>query len=154
GIMLWELCMGRRFLQGDANAHMAAVARNAKNPPKIAELLGAPEGLDEVIAKLTAFDREDRYSPGPARARGPGKLFAGAAGLPSGDRAIRARAAALLQTLFPGEPAKSRNEFARLVAEARELRAALPTADKPLPPPLPEPTGAPSAEESGLLSGT
>src|SRR5262249_40560039 len=28
GIMLWELCVGRRFLQGDAAEHLAAVSRN------------------------------------------------------------------------------------------------------------------------------
>src|SRR4030095_5853930 len=41
GVMLWELCAGRRFLQGDAGTHMAAVARNAKDLPPIAELIGA-----------------------------------------------------------------------------------------------------------------
>src|SRR5207247_11199289 len=62
GIMLWELCVGRRFLQGDAAEHLAAVSRNGKNPPPIAGPVGAPPELDLVIATLTAFDREARYA--------------------------------------------------------------------------------------------
>ncbi len=68
GVMLWELCAGRRFLQGDANVHMAAVARNARDLPPIAEITGAPAELDAAIAKLTAFDRDARYA---SRARRP-----------------------------------------------------------------------------------
>src|SRR5262245_32977549 len=101
GVMLWELCTGRRFLQGEASAHMAAVARNANNLPPIAEQVGAPAALDEVIGKLTAFDRDARYTPGPAAARELGKLLASADPLPNGERSIRARAAALLRELFP-----------------------------------------------------
>src|SRR6185436_3486601 len=40
GIMLWELCVGRRFLQGDAQAHMASVARDQNNPPPMAQSIG------------------------------------------------------------------------------------------------------------------
>jgi serine/threonine protein kinase len=152
GIMLWELCAGRRFLQGDASAHMAQVARNAKNPPPIAAQIGAPPELDAVIAKLTAFDRAARYAPGPAAACDLARLLGAAPPLPSGERGIRARAAALIQAFFPGEPGKSQSEFGRLILRAREARAALPTPIRPVVQVIP--TRAPEAEEGSVLPGT
>ncbi len=50
GVMLWELCAGRRFLEGEASDHMAAVSKNLRNLPPIAEVAGAPRALDEVDA--------------------------------------------------------------------------------------------------------
>jgi eukaryotic-like serine/threonine-protein kinase len=152
GIMLWELCVGRRFLQGDANAHMAQVARNAKNPPRIAEHIGAPPELDTVIEKLTAFDRAARYAPGPAAARDLARLLSAAPPLPSGERGIRARASALIQALFPGEPGRSQSEFARLIVQAREARSALPTPVRPAV--TARPRIAPEVEQGILLAGT
>jgi serine/threonine-protein kinase len=146
GIMLWELCVGRRFLQSDANVHMAEVARNGRNPPPIAARVGAPPELDAVIEKLTAFDRNARYAPGPAAACDLARLLAGAPPLPSGERGIRARTALLIHSLFPGEPSKTRNEFARLITQAREIRGALSTSAAPE-----EPGHAP---EQDLLAGT
>jgi serine/threonine-protein kinase len=153
GIMLWELCAGRRFLEGDAAVHMAAVARNAQNPPPIAASIGAPPELDGLIAKLTAFDRDGRYGSARIAARDLAKLLAGAPPLPGGERGVRARTAYLMQSLFPTEPAKSRREFAKLVAAARSLEqqrsaaaagAAREKEAKPPPPP----------EDEGLLPGT
>ena len=40
GVMLWELCAGRRFLQGEAQEHMAKVAKNQQNLPPIAASVG------------------------------------------------------------------------------------------------------------------
>jgi hypothetical protein len=34
--------------------------RNAKNAPPIAETIGAPADLDAILAKLTAFSKDDR----------------------------------------------------------------------------------------------
>ncbi|MEZ4296148.1 MAG: protein kinase [Polyangiaceae bacterium] len=42
GIMLWELCAGRRFLEGDAQHHLARVARNEMSPPPIAASSAPP----------------------------------------------------------------------------------------------------------------
>ncbi len=149
GIMLWELCAGRRFLQGDAGVHMAAVARNEKNPPKIAAECGAPPELDVIIERLTTFDREDRYGEGRAVATDLARVLAAAPPLLSGERGVRARAAELAKALFPGEPGKSRQEFGRLVAEARAARI-VPQ------PPSSQPAREPKVDEKDkdLLAGT
>ncbi|MFO0660877.1 MAG: serine/threonine-protein kinase [Polyangiaceae bacterium] len=60
GVMLWELCAGRRFLQGDPNDHMAAVAANKRSLPPIASTCGAPIELDRLLARMTAFSLADR----------------------------------------------------------------------------------------------
>jgi len=148
GIMLWELCAGRRFLQGDAQQHLAKVARNEMSPPKIAEQIGAPAELDTAIAKLTAFDRDTRYLAARAAANDLAKLLAAAPPLGSGERGVRQRAANLLHTLFPGEPLATRKEFARLVAAARGHKPAAPAPAaqrSPVAPALPPP--APKAPE-------
>ncbi|UQA55134.1 serine/threonine-protein kinase [Polyangium aurulentum] len=151
GVMLWELCAGRRFLQGDAAVHMAAVARNAHDLPPIAAQVGAPPELDAILAKLTAFDRETRYGMSRVAARDLAKLLASAPPLPGGERGVRARTAYLMASLFTSEPAKSRREFARLVTAARarcagEAEAARAVAHDSAPPAAPE--------EEGLLPGT
>ncbi len=87
GVMLWELCAGRRFLQGEASAHMTAVARNAKSPPPIAASVGAPLELDAIIATLTAFDRDVRYAAARTAAADLARL------LPSPPRSPAASAA-------------------------------------------------------------
>ncbi len=119
GVMLWELCAGRRFLQGDANVHLAQVARNAKNLPPIAASLGAPAELDAILAKLTAFDREARYLETRKAANDLAKLLASAPALSGGERSVRARTAELMRAIFRGEQARGRAEFERLVESAK-----------------------------------
>jgi eukaryotic-like serine/threonine-protein kinase len=164
GVMLWELCAGRRFLQGDAAAHMTAVSRNAKSLPPIAESVGAPVELDAILAMLTAFDRDARYLAARTAAADLARLLPMAPPLPGGERGVRARVASLMAPLFPGEPGKTRREFARLAAAARsagvELRTpprlgaavssapsapGVPGASAELPPP---------AREGDVLGGT
>ena len=133
GIMLWELCAGRRFLQGDANVHMAQVARNAKTPPPLAVVIGAPAELDAMLAKLTAFAKEDRPT-GRQAALDLAKLLAHAPALVNGERSIRARTAELMAALFPGEPGLTRREFGKLVAGAqRTLATTNPGREAPTP---------------------
>ncbi|EYF05429.1 serine/threonine-protein kinase [Chondromyces apiculatus] len=119
GIMLWELCAGRRFLQGDAQAHLTAVAQNRSSTPPLCEQIGAPAELDGIIARLTTFDREARYASSREAARDLAALLGAAQTLPSGERGVRARAAHFMHALFPGEPARTRREFSDLVTEAR-----------------------------------
>jgi serine/threonine-protein kinase len=161
GVMLWELCSGRRFLEGEASEHLALVAKNERNPPPLAAGLGAPDELDAVIARLTAFERDARYPLARHAARDLAKLLAGAPPLASGERGVRARVADLLRRLFPGEPGRTRREFARLVAAARELRLS-PATSAPPPPPAPSAPAASSRAvdelddlgDPSLLSGT
>ncbi|AKT41424.1 serine/threonine-protein kinase [Chondromyces crocatus] len=119
GIILWELCAGRRFLQGDAQAHLAAVAQNRTSPPPISASTGAPVELDGLIARLTSFQREERYGSSREAARDLAALLAVAEPLPSGERGIRARAAHFMHALFPGEPGRARREFSEHLADAR-----------------------------------
>jgi eukaryotic-like serine/threonine-protein kinase len=157
GVMLWELCAGRRFLQGEASDHMAAVAKNERNLPPIAALSEAPRALDEVIEKLTAFDRAERFEKTHLAARELAALLGAAPPLESGERGVRPRVAALAARLFDGEAARTRREFSRLVADARKLFGSMKT------PQVPEPVWPKSTEsvlsamrdeKDGLLPGT
>ncbi len=150
GIMLWELVAGRRFLSGDASAHLAQVAVGKRNPAPLAQLTGAPVTLDRIIAKLTAPSLEERYQSARHATSELVEVLKLAPSLANGDRSVRGRISQLMQRLYPAEPARSRAEFARLVAEARNV--------EPKPSGLPEPSPAPEPiEEPGqneLLSGT
>jgi serine/threonine-protein kinase len=147
GVILWELCAGRRFLQGDAQEHTAMVASGERSLPAIASLIGAPPELDAVIAKMTATERDDRYSSCRAATSALAALLKDAPALPNGERGIRARAAQVMYTLYPAEPGRARREFARLIASARDLT--------PEPwEPLPEPEPQAETEDDGFLPGT
>ncbi len=151
GVMLWELCAGRRFLQGDAKEHTAKVAAGELAPPPIAGLVGAPAELDRVIAELTAFDRDRRFETTRAATTRLGALLSGAPPLPNGERGTRARVAQLMYNLYPSQPGRSRRDFARLVQRAQKVKdlAAWEAAEA-------EPVvDEPSAEDDGdLLAGT
>jgi serine/threonine protein kinase len=154
GVMLWELCAGRRFLEGDAQEHLGAVAKNQRDLPPIAAAVGAPPALDGLLAKLTAFDRDARYGSARVASTDLARLLAEAPSLPSHERGVRARVAHLMTSLFPGEPQKSRREFAELVAQARRRMR---TEPKPEPRPSePERRAAPPAlpSDPDMLLGT
>ncbi|HEY1536782.1 MAG TPA: protein kinase, partial [Polyangiaceae bacterium] len=147
GVMLWEMLAGRRFLSGDAPAHMAAVAAGKRNPTPLATLIGAPVELDAVVAKLTAVRLEERYSSARQAMNDLVRLLQRAPSMADGDRSVRGRIAQLMQKLYPAEPARTRSEFARLVAQARATD--VPVAVLPPSPP------APAVEvDPTLLSGT
>ncbi len=156
GVMLWELCAGRRFLQGEASDHLAAVAKNDRNLPPIAAEVGAPIELDAILGRLTAFDREARYPLARHAARDLAKLLTAAPPLQSGERGVRARVAELLCRLFPGEPGRTRREFARLMVAARALRPVPGTreAAPPAPPPLPAGRVVDDIDDPTMLAGT
>jgi eukaryotic-like serine/threonine-protein kinase len=119
GVMFWELAAGRRFLQGDPAEHLAAVAKNKRSLPPIAQLVGAPAQLDEVVSKLTAFELDQRYASARAALKDLVSLLSKAPSLPNGERGVRARIAQFMSTIYPAEPTRSRREFARLVAAAK-----------------------------------
>ncbi len=147
GIMLWEMLAGRRFLSGDASAHMAAVAAGKRNPTPLAPLIGAPAELDVVIAKLTAVKLEDRYGSARHAMNDLVRLLQRAPSMADGDRSVRGRIAQLMQKLYPAEPARTRSEFARLIAQARA--SDVPVSVIPPSPPTPAVELDPT-----LLSGT
>jgi len=148
GIMLWEMLAGRRFLSGDASTHMAAVAAGKRMPSPLSQLIGAPQELDVLIAKLTATSIEERYSSARQAMNDLVRLLQRAPSMADGDRSVRGRIAQLMQKLYPAEPARTRAEFQRLVAQARSVAA--PTAVIPPPSPV-----APAVEvDPTLLPGT
>jgi serine/threonine-protein kinase len=133
GVMLWELCSGRRFLQGDASEHMAAVAQNRRALPSIAAAAGAPADLDTVIARMTAHDKTRRIPAREAQSE-MARLLSMAPALPGGERGVRPRVAALLAALYPSEPKRSRSDFYKLLAAARQTLGAACRSNKPLSP--------------------
>lgn len=120
GIMLWELCAGRRFLTGDAQKHLEDAAGDRIVVPAIAEDIGAPPLLDQVIARLTANDPDARYSSAALAAIDLARILMEAPSKP-GERGVRGRIANLMKTLWTHEPMRSRNDFAKLLREARPL---------------------------------
>ncbi|HEY2409367.1 MAG TPA: protein kinase [Polyangiaceae bacterium] len=147
GIMLWELLAGRRFLSGEAAQHLAAVAAGKRNPSPLAQLVGAPPELDALIGKLTAASVAERYGSARQAMNDLVRLLQRAPSMADGDRSVRGRSARLMQKLYPAEPARTRSEFARLVAEARQV--------EPPPAALPPSPPAPAVEaDPDVLAGT
>lgn len=150
GIMLWETVAGRRFLQGSPVEHQAAVARGELAPPPVASEVGAPVELDAIIARLAATKVNDRYPSARAAVTDLVLLLKRGASLADGDRSVRGRIAHTMQRLYPAEPARSRADFARRAAQARQLTPK--EHGVPAPSPVPPRTELESAE--GLLPGT
>ena len=122
GIMLWELCAGRRFLTGDAQQHLEDAAAGKLVVPEIAKKVGAPALLDEAIARLTANDPDARYTGAALAATDLAKVLSEAAASKSGERGVRGRIQGLMKALWTQEPGRSRAEFAKLLKEARTLK--------------------------------
>lgn len=146
GVVLWELLAGRRFLWGEASEHMAQVGAGKRTLPPLSKMLAAPPELDAILARLTATRVEDRYPSARTATQDLAKILQRGPSLANGDRSVRGRIADLMQRLYPAEPARSRSEFARRVAEWRSVEHR---------PTLPEPSPAPAEEESpSMLPGT
>ncbi|MDP8999721.1 MAG: serine/threonine protein kinase, partial [Myxococcota bacterium] len=119
GVVLWELCSGRRFLNTDPQRHLDNVAAGRVVMPAIAQTCGAPSGLDDVIAMLTKNDPDERYARASLAALDLAKLLASAPVVEGGERGVRARTSLLMHKLWPHEPARTRSDFMRLLREAR-----------------------------------
>jgi eukaryotic-like serine/threonine-protein kinase len=126
GIVLWELVAGRRFLQGDSREHLAAVAKGERTPPALSLWLAVPRELDSIVARLTAPKISDRFACASEAAEQLVKVLQQAPSLANGERSVRSRVAHLMLRLYPAEPARSRAEFADLVASSRKTGGARP----------------------------
>jgi len=120
GIMLWEMCAGRRFLTVDPQRHLDDAAAGRVIVPHIATACGAPAELDEVIAKLTMNEPEDRYARASLAVPDLARVLTMAPSAEGEERGVRARIALLMRRLWTHEPARSRAEFVRLLRDARE----------------------------------
>src|SRR5580700_11374086 len=121
GIMLWEMCAGRRFLTGDPQKHLEEAAAGDVKVPRLADLVDAPSELDDVIQKLCANEPDDRYVNAAHAAADMGKILAMAPPGKNGERSVRGRIQSLMRTLWPHEPQRARAEFAKLLKAARGL---------------------------------
>lgn len=122
GVMLWELCAGKRLLNGDAQKHLEEVAAGKFEVPLLHSTRGIPRELDTIIQRLCANDPDDRYASAASAATDLARVLAQAPAGKGSERSVRARIAALMKNLWPHEPARSRAEFAKLLRQARELR--------------------------------
>jgi serine/threonine-protein kinase len=147
GVVLWELIAGRRFLTGEATEHMAAVGAGKRTLPPLAQLIGCPPEVDQLVMRLTATRIEDRYPSARAATQDIVRILQRAPSLADGDRSVRGRISDLLRRLYPAEPARSRADFARRVTDARSVGAR----PAPLPVASPEP---PEASDPLVLAGT
>jgi len=62
-IVLWELLTGRQLFPSGGRSHTEALeaVRNPKAQPPSSLVPGIPDGLDEIVLRGLARDREDRY---------------------------------------------------------------------------------------------
>ena len=149
GVILWELCAGRRFLQGDGRIHMEEVAAGKRELPHIAAAIGAPAQLDEVLRRMTHHDLSHRYASMRQAASQLASLLKEAPPLPNGERGVRARVEQHMYSLYPQQPARTRRDFAKLLKEARQNVA------EPWTQPLPEEViEVETAAPEGVLPGT
>jgi len=154
GIMLWELCAGRRYLNGDAAKHLEEAAAGDLQIQPLARDLDAPETLDEVIDLLTRNEPEDRYASATQAAAALGKLLSLAPAGANGERTVRGRIASLMHTLWPHEPGRSRAEFSRLLKAARGVARDSQSKMTATTPASPEIEEHAEAMKDGVLAGT
>ncbi|MBX3203488.1 MAG: serine/threonine protein kinase [Labilithrix sp.] len=126
GVMLWELCAGKRLLQGDAQKHLEEVAAGKFDVPLLASTRGVPKELDEIIQKLCKNDPDDRYASAAHASTDLARVLAQAPAGKGGERSVRSRISSLMRALWPHEPARLRAEFAKLLKQARALRPVTP----------------------------
>ncbi|MFO0677231.1 MAG: serine/threonine-protein kinase [Polyangiaceae bacterium] len=132
GVMLWELCASKRFLNGDPQLHLERVARGDMDLPPLSGLVGAPPLLDEIIEKLTHNDPDARFPTAASAVPELGAVLAMAPPVKNSERGVRARVSALMRALWPNEPSRCRAEFARLlrVAKKKEVEKQTPSSSR------------------------
>ena len=151
GIMLWEMLSGRRFLTGEASEHLAAVAAGKRIPSPVAEIVQAPPELDVILQRMTATEIEERYHSAFDAMQDFIQLLKRAPSTHDGQRSVRVRVSQLMHRLYPAEPTRTRAEFIRLVAAAKQTLA---PASAMIPPPSPEPPAAEEPSDPDVLKGT
>ncbi len=151
GIMLWEMLSGRRFLTGEASEHLAAVAAGKRIPSPVAELVQAPPELDVILQRMTATEIDERYPSACEAMQDFIQLLKRAPSTHDGQRSVRVRISQLMHRLYPSEPTRTRAEFVRLVAAAKQTLA---PASAMVPPPSPEPPAIEEPVDPDVLKGT
>ena len=123
GVMIWELCAGKRLLAGDPQKHLEEVAQGRFTVPSLPRTRGVPAELDAILQRLVANDPDERYLSASHAAKDLAKLLQSAPAKEGGERSVRSRIASFMKTLWPSEPARSRAEFGKLLKQARHLRS-------------------------------
>lgn len=123
GVMLWELCAGKRLLAGDPQKHLEEVAQGRFTVPSLPQTRGVPDELDAILQRLVANDPDERYLSASHAAKDLAKLLQSAPAKEGGERSVRSRIGSFMKTLWPSEPARSRAEFGKLLKQARLIRS-------------------------------
>ena len=151
GIMLWEMLSGRRFLTGEPSEHLAAVAAGTRIPSPVAEAAQAPPELDAIMQRMTSTEIGGRYGSAYEAMQDFIHLLKRAPSTNDGQRSVRVRISQLMHRLYPAEPTRTRAEFVRLVAAAKQTLA---PASSIVPAPSPEPPEVEAPSDPNLLKGT
>src|SRR5580658_869758 len=88
GVMIWELCKGVRFLTTDPQRHLDDAAAGKVHVARVAETCGAPKELDEVIARLTNNEPDERFERASLAVPDLAKLLAAAPTIEGGERGV------------------------------------------------------------------
>lgn len=62
GIVLWEMLAGRRLYQGDSEGELFAQVKRAEVPPPRTRRGDVAEGLERVMMRMLATDRDARFA--------------------------------------------------------------------------------------------
>jgi serine/threonine protein kinase len=102
GATLWEITTGRRLWKRETDVATVLAIRDGKVPDPTEIVPGYPEELWAIVWEALLPQRDDRYESAAKMAKDLDAFVArGAAGEP-----MEARAAALLEEIFPGERAR------------------------------------------------
>ena len=62
GIVIWEMLAGRRLYQGDSEGELFAQVKRAEVPPPRSLRDEIDDGLERVLMRMLATDRDERYA--------------------------------------------------------------------------------------------
>jgi serine/threonine protein kinase len=102
GATLWELTTGRRLWKRDTDVATVLAIRDGKVPDPTEIVPGYPEELWAIVWEALMPQRDDRYADAAAM----GKDLDAFVRRTSAPERMEARAAALVEELFPGERAR------------------------------------------------
>lgn len=148
GILLWELCAGRRLYRG-TDAEMLELARRGEVPPFPPRALPAPEQLQAILDRALHVDPASRYQSAGEMLEALDRYA-----LDNGLMASQLRFGTFLTDHFADEIVALRRARERAAEDALNTREMIVTEVEPvtLPsePPIQRPSRSPGATTSGI----
>ncbi|APS00397.1 protein kinase domain-containing protein [Pajaroellobacter abortibovis] len=126
GIILWELCQGRRLVSGDPHKHLERISHGEIRIPPIANQIGAPPLLDHIVTQLTHNLPECRYANASLAVSDLARALATSGEKKAQNQIPTCCIANLMHILWPHEPRRSQAEFASLLGHAQGLQTDTP----------------------------